>query len=125
MFFFAQLYNNCRTAYVVWTHLGFYPVAGQDTYLLCRPFFPKITFQNQATGAIATIISDNFSSENIYIQSAKLNGVSYTKNWISHEFFLSGGTLELVMGSSTGSSWGTGQSNLPPSLSTGGFNTMN
>lgn len=109
----------------MWSHLGFYPVAGQDTYLLCRPFFPKITFQNQDTGAIATIISTNFSPENVYVQSAKLNNVPYTKNWISHELFLNGGTLELVMGPNNNSDWGTGKEDLPPSLSTGGFITMN
>ncbi|GJJ13713.1 hypothetical protein Clacol_007969 [Clathrus columnatus] len=108
--------SGAMGAYAVWTHLGLYPVAGQDTYLLCRPFFPKITIQNQATGAISTIISTNFSAENIYVQSAKLNGVTYTKNWISHELFSKGGTLELVMGSNPNSAWGTGKDDLPPSL---------
>ncbi|KAJ7501711.1 alpha-1,2-mannosidase, putative subfamily [Mycena galericulata] len=108
-------------AYVVWTHFGFYPVAGQDTYLLNRPYFPKITLRNDATGALATIIAHNFSAENKYIQSATLNGETYTKNWISHKLFSEGGVLELVMGASNGSTWGTGAGDLPPSLSTGGF----
>ncbi|KAJ7438621.1 alpha-1,2-mannosidase, putative subfamily [Mycena galericulata] len=108
-------------AYVVWTHFGFYPVAGQDTYLLNRPYFPKITLRNDATGALATIIAHNFSAENKYVQSATLNGETYTKNWISHKLFKEGGVLELVMGASNGSTWGTGAEDLPPSLSTGGF----
>lgn len=105
-------------AYVVWTHLGFYPVAGQDTYLLNRPFFPSITIRNEVTDAVATITAANFGDENKYIQSAKLNGQEYTKNWISHELFEKGGTLEFVMGPGQGSSWGTGKGDLPPSLST-------
>ena len=108
-------------AYVVWTHLGFYPVSGQDTYLLCRPFFPKVTYHNEATGATATITATNFGGANIYIQSAKLNGQPYTKNWISHDLFKNGGTLEFVMGPGNNSVWGTGKEDLPPSLSTGGF----
>ncbi|KAF7374273.1 Glycoside hydrolase family 92 protein [Mycena sanguinolenta] len=108
-------------AYAVWSHLGFFPVAGQSTYLLNRPYFPKITIRNPTSGAVAIIIAKNFSPENKYIQSAKLNGDKYTKNWISHDLFMYGGTLELVMGASKESTWGTKAGDLPMSLSTGGF----
>ncbi|KAF7337086.1 Glycoside hydrolase family 92 protein [Mycena venus] len=111
-------------AYAVWSHLGFYPVAGQDTYLLNRPYFPKVTFRNEVTGSVAIIIASGLSAENKYIQSATLNGEKYTKNWISHDLFTYGGTLELVMGSSKDSKWGTGEGDLPPSLSTGGFGCL-
>ncbi|KAJ7138850.1 alpha-1,2-mannosidase, putative subfamily [Mycena filopes] len=107
-------------AYVVWSHLGFFPVAGQDTYLLNRPYFPNITIRNELTNATATIIASGLSAQNKYIQSATLNGEPYTKNWISHKLFSEGGTLEFVMGSSRGSVWGTRRADLPPSLSTGG-----
>ncbi|KAJ6480878.1 alpha-1,2-mannosidase, putative subfamily [Mycena sanguinolenta] len=115
--------SGAMGAYVVWSHFGFFPVAGQNTYLLNRPYFPKITIRNEATGAVATIIAQGLSDTNIYIQSATLNGSPYTKNWISHELFTSGGTLEFVMGSDKSSTWGTGEADLPPSLSTGGFAT--
>ncbi|KAJ6512551.1 alpha-1,2-mannosidase, putative subfamily [Mycena sanguinolenta] len=108
-------------AYAVWSHLGFFPVAGQSTYLLNRPYFPKITIHNPASGAVSIIIAKNFSPGNKYIQSAKLDGESYTKNWISHDLFRYGGTLELVMGASRESTWGTKEEDLPMSLSTGGF----
>ncbi|KAJ6496068.1 alpha-1,2-mannosidase, putative subfamily [Mycena sanguinolenta] len=108
-------------AYAVWSHLGFYPVAGQDTYLLNRPYFPKITIRNQVTGAAAIIVASGLSNTNKYIQSATLNGKPYTKNWISHSFFIYGGTLTLTMGSSKESTWGTAQADLPMSLSTKGF----
>jgi putative alpha-1,2-mannosidase len=96
-------------------------VAGQDTYLLNRPYFPKVSIRNEATGAVATIIASGLSTSNIYIQSATLNGQAYTKNWISHALFTNGGTLRFVMGSSKSSTWGTRQDDLPMSLSTGGF----
>ncbi|EAA31188.1 glycoside hydrolase family 92 protein [Neurospora crassa] len=54
----------------------------------------------------------------VYIQSAKLNGKKYTKNWITHEFFEQGGLLELVVGpeESLGKDgWGTNREDLPPS----------
>ncbi|KAJ7835908.1 alpha-1,2-mannosidase, putative subfamily [Mycena olivaceomarginata] len=113
--------SGAMGAYAVWTHLGFYPVGGQDTYLLSRPYFPKITIRNDATGAVATIIASGLSDQNKYIQSATLDGQSYTKNWLSHKFFSKGGTLTLVMGSSKSSAWGTREEDLPMSLSTGGF----
>ncbi|KAK7006255.1 glycoside hydrolase family 92 protein [Favolaschia claudopus] len=109
-------------AYVVWSHLGFFPVAGQSIYLLNRPYFPKITLRNEINGATAIIRAVNFGGENRYIQSATLNGKTYTKNWISHDFFRYGGTLELVMGKGKESKWGTGEGDVPESLSTGGFN---
>ncbi|KAJ7694666.1 alpha-1,2-mannosidase, putative subfamily [Mycena rosella] len=113
--------SGAMGAYVVWSHMGFFPVAGQDTYLLNRPYFPKITIHNEVNGAVATIIASGLSAENKYIQSATLNGKKYTKNWISHDLFTSGGTLRFVMGSSQSSTWGTGEADLPMSLSTGGF----
>ncbi|KAJ7139402.1 glycosyl hydrolase family 92-domain-containing protein [Mycena epipterygia] len=113
--------SGAMSAYVVWSHLGFYPVAGQDTYLLNRPYFPKTTIRNEVTGAVATIIASGLSDQTKYIQSATLNGTAYTKNWISHDLFTTGGTLELVMGSSKSSTWGTGSGDLPMSLSTDGF----
>jgi len=42
------------------------------------------------------------------------------KNWISHDFFAKGQTMEITLGK-TPSEWGTGEADLPPSLSTGGF----
>ncbi|KAF8200506.1 glycosyl hydrolase family 92-domain-containing protein [Mycena galopus ATCC 62051] len=107
-------------AYVVWSYLGFYPVAGQSTYLLNRPYFPKTTIRNPVSGTVAIILATNLSAENRYVQSARLDGEEYTKNWISHDLFLYGGTLELVMGAGKESTWGTGEEDLPPSLSTGG-----
>ncbi|KAF7356222.1 Alpha-1-2-mannosidase family protein [Mycena venus] len=113
--------SGAMGAYVVWSHLGFFPVAGQDTYLLNRPYFPNITIRNEVNGAVATIIASGLSDTNKYIQSATLNGAEYTKNWISHSLFTNGGTLEFVMGSSKNSAWGTADADLPMSLSTGGF----
>ena len=55
---------------------------------------------------------------NIYIQSATVNGEAYTKNYITHSFFLEGGVLELTLGANESTTWGTGQEDVPPSLTT-------
>jgi putative alpha-1,2-mannosidase len=100
--------------------MGLFPVPGQNVYLITPPFFPEISIMNKVSGNKATIRNVGFDAEykNIYIQSATLNGVAYTKNWIGHEFFVDGGVLELTLGP-VESAWGAGYEDLPPSLSTG------
>lgn len=73
----------------------------------------------------ATIRNLNFDKEykNIYIHKATLNGKPYNKNWIGHEFFTQGWTLELTLGP-TESDWGTKEEDLPPSLSTGNMEML-
>ncbi|TEY82454.1 hypothetical protein BOTCAL_0029g00430 [Botryotinia calthae] len=99
--------------------LGLWPVSGQNVYLITPPYFPSVSVKNGQSGKIATIKNINFDSayENIYIQSAKLNGETWTKNWITHDFWLEGGVLELTLGRNE-STWGTADEDLPPSAST-------
>ena len=99
--------------------LGIFPNPGQDVYFITPPFFPSISITNGATGKTAKIRNINFDAayNNIYIQSATLNGAPYTKNWLSHSFFLEGGTLELTLGSTESSTWATSQADAPPSVS--------
>lgn len=59
------------------------------------------------------------SGGKIYIQRAWLNGRPYRKNWITHEFFVKGGLLELEVGEEE-SDWGTREEDLPPSYPTTG-----
>ena len=107
-------------AFVIFSMLGVYPNPGQSVYLIVPPFFLEVSITNPQTHKRATIRNVNFAPDNIYIQSAKLNGKPYTKNWISHAFFASGGLLELTLGKHE-SDWGTHEDDVPPSLSTGLF----
>jgi putative alpha-1,2-mannosidase len=91
--------------------MGFFPVSGQPVYLLSTPFFNEVKVRSR--GKIPAVIR-KVGGEGIYIQNATLNGIPYTKNWISHEFFLRGGLLELTIGK-TESKWGTRDEDLPPS----------
>jgi putative alpha-1,2-mannosidase len=98
--------------------MGLWPVPGQDVYLITPPYFLEVNVTSGQTGKVATIRNVNFDAEykNIYIQSATLNGESYTKNWITHDFWLEGGVLELTLGRNE-SNWGTKDEDLPPSSS--------
>ena len=56
------------------------------------------------------------SEKNIYIQSVRLNGRPYTKNYLSHEDILQGGTMEFVMGDKPNTVWGSASADCPPSV---------
>jgi predicted alpha-1,2-mannosidase len=102
-------------AFSALAYMGFFPVAGQDVYLVTPPFFPEVKVRAR-NGRWAVIRVKNFDPtyERKYIQSARLNGRTYTRSWITHEFFMKGGVLELVVGREE-SSWGTAEGDLPPS----------
>lgn len=114
--------SGAMGTFTFFSMLGIFPNAGQSVYFIVPPFFPSIKITNPQSGKTATIRNVNFDSSyrRKYIQSAKLNGETYSKNWVSHDFFAEGGTLELVLGDKE-SSWGTGEDEVPPSLSTGLF----
>ncbi len=111
-------------AFVAFSMMGLFPNPGQDVYLIIPPFFERIDITNPLTGKVATIRNVNFDPtyQNVYIQSATLNGKPYTKNWINHSFFTEGKELVLTLGRNE-SSWGTHVEDLPPSLGTySGYN---
>jgi putative alpha-1,2-mannosidase len=110
--------SGAMASFTIFSMLGLFPNPGQDVYFINPPFFESVSVTNQLTNRTATIRNINFDKEyqNIYIQSAKLNDEEYTKNWIGHEFFSEGWTLELVLGDAE-SAWGTRVEDRPPSVS--------
>ncbi|KAJ6013392.1 hypothetical protein N7540_007983 [Penicillium herquei] len=110
--------SGAMGSFLAWSMMGLFPNPGQNVYLIISPFFEAIDVTHPETNRTATIRNINFDPtyKNIYIQSAKLNGQPYTKNWIGHEFFTQGMTLELTLGDQE-SDWGTSKEDLPPSLS--------
>ncbi|KAK7516426.1 alpha-1,2-mannosidase, putative subfamily [Phyllosticta citriasiana] len=111
--------SGAMGSFSTFSMLGFFPVAGQDVYLIIPPFFPEINVTSPVTGRVATVRNIGFdpSYRARYIQRARLDGQEYTRNWIGHRFFLEGGVLELELGESE-SGWGTRPEDLPPSAST-------
>jgi putative alpha-1,2-mannosidase len=115
--------SGAMGSFVALVMMGIFPNAGQDVYFIIPPFFESVSIKNGQTGKTATIKNINFdpSQKNYFIQSATLNGAPYTRNWITHSFFLEGGVLELTLGSSE-STWGTKVEDVPPSLGPFGNN---
>lgn len=99
--------------------MGFYPVNhGQGQYIIGSPLFDRVEF-NPGLGGKLTIIARNNSDKNIYIQSVKLNGKAYTKNWFQHNDIFNKGnvTIEFEMGDKPNYKWGVGAANCPSSMS--------
>lgn len=93
------------SAWYMFAAMGFYPVCpGTPYYMIASPSFSRMTI-NLENGKKFTIIAQGASSENIYIQAAKLNGKEYNKNYISHEDIMSGGTFEFIMGAEPNIEW--------------------
>ncbi|OOO05641.1 alpha-12-mannosidase [Aspergillus oryzae] len=110
--------SGAMGAFAVFSMLGLYPVHGQDVYLISAPFFKEASIRNRITGNVATIRNINFDPlyKSIYIQNVTRDGKPWTRNWIGHDFFIEGGTLEITLGDKE-SNWGTRIEDLPPSMS--------
>lgn len=103
------------SAFVVFSMMGFYPVTpGLPIYNIGSPMFESVKM-DLGNGKTFEIMTNNYSKENKYIQSAKLNGQNLDKPWFNHSDLINGGKLELVMGSRPNKSWGSATNNTPPS----------
>ena len=93
------------SAWYILNSMGFYQVCpGKPVYSIGRPLFDETTI-NLSDGKTFTIRTNNNSSENKYIQAARLNGNPLTEPFFTHEDIVAGGILEFDMGS-TPSKWG-------------------
>ncbi|MCK4890370.1 MAG: chitobiase/beta-hexosaminidase C-terminal domain-containing protein, partial [Candidatus Aminicenantes bacterium] len=68
---------------------------------------------NLENGNKFTIEAINNSPENIYIQSATLNGVPFSRSYITQNEIINGSDLVFVMGSKPNKDWGTEKSERP------------
>lgn len=106
--------SGSMSAWYAFQTMGLYPNAGQDVYLITSPVFTstKMTLDG---GKTFEIIAPEASAENIYVQSARLNGVELNRCWLRHSEIVEGGKLELTMGPAP-SQWAH-DGELPPSVS--------
>lgn len=105
------------SAWYILAAMGFHPVCpGDNIYILTSPLFSEVEITLDPAfypGKKFTVRAENNSSENIYIQGARLNGKPLDRAWITHEEIVNGGTLEFTMGREPNTAWAT--ENLPPS----------
>jgi predicted alpha-1,2-mannosidase len=98
------------SAWYVWSAIGLYPLNPDDgKYIIGSPVVEKATIRLNPKfypGGTFTVIAHDASNQNIYVQSAKLNGEPLNRPWITHDEIVHGGTLELEMGVLPNKDWG-------------------
>jgi len=98
------------SAWYVLAASGLHPVCPGDTrYEITSPVFSRIVIRQDSahpSGKTFTITARDNSRENVYIQSATLNGKPYPYCHIDHAQIVSGGVLELIMGPRPNKNWG-------------------
>lgn len=103
------------SAWYVMSAMGFYSVTpGLDYYVIGKPAFNQLTLYLES-GKNFTVKAHQLSSKNIYIQSASLDGLPYTRCYIKHEDIIKGGELVFEMGSEPNKIWGSTDTDLPVS----------
>ena len=84
------------SAWYVFSALGFYPIAGTTKYELGAPLFPKAVV-DLGDSKTLTIIADDYSPENIYVDSVRLNGEPLPTTSFTHDQIANGGELRFAM----------------------------
>ena len=101
------------SAWYVLSAAGFYSVTpGSTIYAIGSPLFPEVRF-NLENGKTFVIKAQNVSTQNLYIQSARLNKKPYSKSYLRHEDIMAGGELVFVMGPRPNRSWGVRAADVP------------
>lgn len=105
------------SSWYVLSALGIYAVCpGTDQYVIGSPLFDRHSIRLE-NGKTFTIIAENNSDRNIYIQSATLNGRELDSNYITYSDIMDGGVLHLVMGETPNKQRGIHKYSAPFSLS--------
>ena len=123
-----QLYNATEKGYpgdedqgqmsswYVLSALGIYSVCpGTDQYVIGSPVFEKATISLE-NGKTFVIQAKNNNAENVYIQSAELNGKPLDKNYITFDDINKGGEMVFEMSGTPNKSRGTSKEARPFSL---------
>jgi len=110
------------SAWYVFSALGFFPVnPASGDYVLGSPLVSRAVlhldpaYYPSAKGHTFTVVAQNNSARNMYIQSATLNGIALKRSWFTHADLARGGELRLVMGPNPNKGWGAALADRPRS----------
>jgi predicted alpha-1,2-mannosidase len=94
------------SAWLVFTSLGFYPVApASNEYVIGRPFVEKAVL-NLPNGKRFTIRAVDLTAANRYVGSVSLNGKPLVVSYLRHEQITAGGELVFRMQAVPNKQWG-------------------
>jgi predicted alpha-1,2-mannosidase len=116
------------SSWYVWAAIGLYPeTPGRADLVLASPMFARVSIA-LGSGKTITINAPRASDTSRYVQHAQVDGISappsctntthdYECPWLPASVLTSGGTLDLSLGTTPNTSWGTANAAAPPSLS--------
>jgi predicted alpha-1,2-mannosidase len=103
--------------------LGLFDLKGgaalRPVYELTAPVFDRIMIhldRSYHPGDVFVMEARNNGPENVYIQSAQLNGAPLDRPWFHHRDLAAGARIDLVLGPAPSVEWGAGLENAPPSM---------
>ena len=101
-------------SWLLWNIIGLYPITGQTTFLIGSPWFDNLNISlGGGKKLVVNSVGGGGGNTSYYVQSLKVNGKSWNKNWLVYDdIFKNGGTLDFKLGSEP-VNWDTGD--LPPS----------
>ncbi|APA07096.1 hypothetical protein sscle_02g018660 [Sclerotinia sclerotiorum 1980 UF-70] len=95
--------------WLIWNILGLYPITATPNFLITSPWFESTTIDlgpsdsapyDRKKLTITSTGGDGNGDNDIYVQSLKVNGVLWDKNWVTwSDVFENGGVMEFVLGS--------------------------
>ncbi|KAJ5623210.1 hypothetical protein N7490_011815 [Penicillium lividum] len=102
---------GAMNSWLLWQMLGIYPIVTQPVYLLSSPWFPDLNMTINGNRTLR--ISATGLDEGYYVQSVKINGKQWIRNWFEHEdVMVNGGSIEFELGKDA-RTWESGD--VPPS----------
>ena len=109
--------QGATSSWYVFGAMGFYPVdPSTPHYIIGSPIFDTVKMR-LGGGKLLEIVAQNNSAQNMYVQSATLDGRVWNKPWFSHDDVKDGAKLVLVMGPEPNPAWGSALDAVPPSMS--------
>ncbi len=105
--------SGAMSSWYIFHAMGFYPIAGQDVYLVTSPMVNSAILKIGNNKTIKIEVK-NASKENMYINAMTINGKAWKKAWFRHKDISEGASIVFTMGEKP-NDWGTSEA--PPSMS--------
>lgn len=87
-------------SWLIWQMLGLYPVVTQTVFLVGSPWFDDVNIMVNGNRTLRITATGLDNAGSYYVQSTKVNGHQWTKNWLEHaDVMIEGGTIDFELGS--------------------------
>ncbi len=108
------------SAWYIFNCMGFYPTCpSSNLYAIGSPGLEAVSMTLE-NGKKIEVTTENYSPENVYVQSVTLNGQPYEKSYFTYDDLKDGARIHFVLGNQPNTSWGSADSAVAPSLSAPG-----